>query len=151
MPATCCWMLAWRESSRRSTSPERQSTLPSKRASTTWRFVRMAEIESRPRCPRSTSEIVLGTRRRWTRGPIVEIPADASELGGSRPLVGHPRGHRLSLRSSVAYRGRGSRYHRGMYLDAMEFLEEEREAWRPFEDLSELARAELERPWQGPH
>jgi hypothetical protein len=33
-----------------------------------------------------------------------------------------------------------------MYLDAMEFLEEERDAWRPFEALLELADEQLERP-----
>ena len=33
-----------------------------------------------------------------------------------------------------------------MYLDAMEFLEEEREAWRPYEALLELTDAQLERP-----
>ncbi len=33
-----------------------------------------------------------------------------------------------------------------MYLDAMEFLEEERDAWRPFEALLELTDAQLERP-----
>lgn len=34
----------------------------------------------------------------------------------------------------------------GMYLDAMEFLEEERDAWRPYEALAELDDEELERP-----
>jgi hypothetical protein len=38
-----------------------------------------------------------------------------------------------------------------MYLDAMEFLEEEREAWRPFEALVELDDGELERPSEGAH
>lgn len=33
-----------------------------------------------------------------------------------------------------------------MYLDAMEFLEEEREAWRPYEALLELADQQLEQP-----
>lgn len=32
-----------------------------------------------------------------------------------------------------------------MFMDAMEFLEEERDAWRPFEALAELSDAELER------
>jgi hypothetical protein len=35
---------------------------------------------------------------------------------------------------------------RSMYLDAMEFLEEEREAWRPYEALLELTDEQLERP-----
>jgi hypothetical protein len=38
-----------------------------------------------------------------------------------------------------------------MYLNALEFLEEEREAWRPFEALDDLADAELERPVEGAH
>jgi hypothetical protein len=33
-----------------------------------------------------------------------------------------------------------------MYLDAMEFLEEERDAWRPYEALAELTDEQLERP-----
>ena len=33
-----------------------------------------------------------------------------------------------------------------MYLDAMEFLEEERESWRPYEALFELTDAQLEWP-----
>ena len=33
-----------------------------------------------------------------------------------------------------------------MYLDAMEFLEEEREAWRPYEGLLDLTDEQLERP-----
>jgi hypothetical protein len=33
-----------------------------------------------------------------------------------------------------------------MYLDGMSFLEEEREAWRPFEDLLDLTDEQLEQP-----
>jgi hypothetical protein len=33
-----------------------------------------------------------------------------------------------------------------MYFNALEFLEEERDAWRPFEALERLSDAELERP-----
>jgi hypothetical protein len=33
-----------------------------------------------------------------------------------------------------------------MYIDALSFLEDEREAWRPFEALPELSDEELERP-----
>jgi len=36
-----------------------------------------------------------------------------------------------------------------MYLDAMEFLEEEREAWRPYEALLELSDEQLQRPVAG--
>ena len=38
-----------------------------------------------------------------------------------------------------------------MYLDAMEFLEEEREAWRPYEALLELTNEQLERPVEAAH
>jgi hypothetical protein len=44
-----------------------------------------------------------------------------------------------------------------MYLDALSFLEDERDAWRPFEALLELSDAELTRPvddahgWSGRH
>src|SRR5258708_6782703 len=33
-----------------------------------------------------------------------------------------------------------------MYTDALSFLEDERDAWRPYEALSELTDEELERP-----
>jgi hypothetical protein len=36
-----------------------------------------------------------------------------------------------------------------MYLDALEFLEEERDAWRPFEALADLTDAELAQPVAG--
>jgi len=38
-----------------------------------------------------------------------------------------------------------------MYLNALEFLEEEREAWRPFEALDGLADEQLERPIDAAH
>jgi hypothetical protein len=38
-----------------------------------------------------------------------------------------------------------------MYLDALSFLEDEREAWRPFEALAELTDAQLERPIEAAH
>lgn len=38
-----------------------------------------------------------------------------------------------------------------MYLDALSFLEDERDAWRPFEALLELSDVELERPVEGAH
>lgn len=38
-----------------------------------------------------------------------------------------------------------------MYLDAMEFLEEERDAWRPYEALADLTDAQLERPVEAAH
>jgi hypothetical protein len=38
-----------------------------------------------------------------------------------------------------------------MYFDALSFLEDEREAWRPFEMLSQLTDEELERPVEAAH
>jgi hypothetical protein len=38
-----------------------------------------------------------------------------------------------------------------MYLNALEFLEEEREAWRPFESLGELSDEQLDAPVDGAH
>jgi hypothetical protein len=38
-----------------------------------------------------------------------------------------------------------------MYLNALEFLEEEREAWRPFEALDELTDEQLDREIEGAH
>ncbi len=38
-----------------------------------------------------------------------------------------------------------------MYLNALEFLEEEREAWRPFEALDGLTDEQLDEPVEGAH
>jgi hypothetical protein len=38
-----------------------------------------------------------------------------------------------------------------MYLNALEFLEEEREAWRPYEALDELSDEQLDTPIEGAH
>ena len=38
-----------------------------------------------------------------------------------------------------------------MYTDGLSFLDEEREAWRPFESLLELTDAQLEQPIEGAH
>jgi hypothetical protein len=38
-----------------------------------------------------------------------------------------------------------------MYLDALEFLEEEHDAWAPFEALADLPDAALERPVEAAH
>ncbi len=42
-------------------------------------------------------------------------------------------------------------YHAAMYLDAMEFLEEERDLWLPYEALATLADDQLERPIEAAH
>jgi mycothiol maleylpyruvate isomerase-like protein len=39
----------------------------------------------------------------------------------------------------------------GMYLDALSFLEDEREAWRPYEALEALSDEQLTRPVDGAH
>jgi hypothetical protein len=38
-----------------------------------------------------------------------------------------------------------------MYADGLSFLDEERDAWRPFEALLELTDEQLERPLDGAH
>jgi mycothiol maleylpyruvate isomerase-like protein len=38
-----------------------------------------------------------------------------------------------------------------MYLDALSFLEDERDAWRPYEALSQLTDEQLERPVEAAH
>src|SRR5712691_7803108 len=38
-----------------------------------------------------------------------------------------------------------------MYIDALSFLEDERDAWRPYEALSQLSDKQLERPVAGAH
>ena len=38
-----------------------------------------------------------------------------------------------------------------MYLDALSFLDDEREAWRPFEALLDLSDEQLERPVEAAH
>ena len=38
-----------------------------------------------------------------------------------------------------------------MYFDALSFLDDERDAWRPYEMLSQLTDEELERPVEGAH
>jgi len=42
-------------------------------------------------------------------------------------------------------------YHAVMYLDGLSFLEEEREAWRPYEALAELTDTQLSEPVEGAH
>ena len=56
--------------------------------------------------------------------------------GRGTELIVHPR----TLPSRPVGRG----YHEAMYLDSLEFLEEERDAWRPFEALADLIDAQLE-------
>lgn len=44
-----------------------------------------------------------------------------------------------------------ARYDAAMYTDALSFLEDERDAWRPYEALSQLTDEELVRPVEGAH
>ena len=46
---------------------------------------------------------------------------------------------------------RRDHYHPPMYLDAMEFLEEERDAWAPYEDLASLTDEQLSTPVEAAH
>lgn len=55
----------------------------------------------------------------------------------------------LALAWFLALPGRAG-YHPGMYADALSFLEDERDAWRPYEDLFSLTPAQLEMPVAGP-
>ena len=47
--------------------------------------------------------------------------------------------------------GSRSDYHADMYLDSLEFLEEERDAWAPFEALAELTDEQLSVPVADAH
>src|SRR5256714_3747965 len=42
-------------------------------------------------------------------------------------------------------------YDQPMYTDALSFLEDERDSWRPYETLGQLTDDELERPVEGAH
>jgi hypothetical protein len=44
-----------------------------------------------------------------------------------------------------------SRYDAVMYLDALSFLEDERDAWRPYESLSEVSDEHFDEPVDGAH
>jgi hypothetical protein len=48
------------------------------------------------------------------------------------------------MTATLASVGERSDYHAGMYLDAMEFLEEERDAWAPYEALGGLSDDQLD-------
>jgi hypothetical protein len=62
-------------------------------------------------------------------------------------------GHRLGLYHSFASRHPvdGTRYHPGMYFDALSFLEDERDAWRPFEQLLEVPAGHFDEPVTAAH
>jgi len=62
------------------------------------------------------------------------------------------RAQRLRPSRGSGRRGpRPSLYHAGMYLDSLEFLEEERDAWAPFEALAALTDEQLSVPVEGAH
>jgi hypothetical protein len=85
-----------------------------------------------------------GVRNRinWSLGPATaeDLSDPAGQDGGrDAPTAAETRGPRPGL------------YHGPMYLDAMSFLEDEREAWRPFETLLDLSDEQLERPVEAAH
>lgn len=55
------------------------------------------------------------------------------------------RCYEAGVATASPFRTRGP-YHARMYLDALSFLEDERDAWRPFEALLELSDEQLKQP-----
>jgi hypothetical protein len=74
-------------------------------------------------------------------------------LGGGVCSVGIGVGSGMTApyRAPVRAASRIRRYDAPMYTDALSFLEDERDAWRPYETLSLLTDEELERPVDGAH
>ena len=72
--------------------------------------------------------------------------AKSDELGAGVRATG-PR----TSTERVSARRLAGPYHGRMYLDAMSFLDDEREAWRPFEALLVLTDEQLERPVDAAH
>ena len=114
--------------------------------------------------PGSSGRAASATRRR-SSAALAGLREAARRPGSSddepdAPL--HPLRRRPTRRSassaascarssaSTASRSRG-RYDPRMYLDALSFLEDERDAWRPFEALNALTDEQLERPVEAAH
>jgi len=66
-----------------------------------------------------------------------------------RPVAHAPTLPEPQRRERRVAGGRRRAYHRAMYFDALSFLEDEREAWRPYEALAELSPGQLEVPVAG--
>jgi non-ribosomal peptide synthetase component F len=83
------------------------------------------------------------TESDYLRRPIAAALADwgpaAADRGGLGGLAG-PRTDRDQGSTMAA-----------MYLDALSFLEDERDAWRPFEALLDLSDEQLEQPVEAAH
>jgi hypothetical protein len=65
-------------------------------------------------------------------------------VDGIEEIVPRPRVRFVSVRTR-------DDYHLAMYLDALEFLEEEREAWAPYEPLADLPDDDAARPIESAH
>jgi hypothetical protein len=90
--------------------------------------------------------VAPGPRGEISLAPSSASPQRPAESPDSRIIHGPNRGLR-----GFAPDQRGPRYHPAMYLNALEFLEEERDAWRPFEAMAELSDEQLEASVAGAH
>jgi hypothetical protein len=92
----------------------------------------------------------------WTNTTPIDRGAASSSLVDV-PLSGRPAIERAILTTddrlgmAGVYRAAWPGYHAGMYLDALEFLEEEREAWAPYEALDALTDEQLSTPVAAAH
>ena len=76
----------------------------------------------------------------WTK--ITPVVGGAFSIGVGWSMSAQTNDHR----SRSCLDPRASVYHAVMYLDALSFLEDERDAWRPYEALVELSDDDLVRP-----
>ena len=75
--------------------------------------------------------------------------AGLSSVAWKASLLGFTPGT-LACRAGLGVAA-ASRYDAAMYLDALSFLEDERDAWRPYESLSEVSDERFDRPVEGAH
>src|ERR671923_1138817 len=100
----------------------------------------------------------------WTKTMPVRlaIPDGSASAGGSYFLDGGSAvaasvktvgwsSPRRCMAATLASACPDSDYDADMYLDAMEFLEEERDAWAPYEALADLTDEQLSLPIDGAH
>jgi hypothetical protein len=88
--------------------------------------------------------------RKGALGTVFKSGARAhhfDSLGGKGREITVP----VAVPSANAFVTVDGRYHSAMYADGLSFLDEERDAFRPFEALLELSDEELERPVEGTH
>src|SRR5215204_6843276 len=83
----------------------------------------------------------------------LESSSGLSASPSGRPAASGGTGGRsgVDIGATLPSAARGERYHVAMYLDAMEFLEEERDAWAPYEALAALTDEQLSRPVEAAH